>query len=283
VAGAICLPVNCTDSSNQPNLTSGQNTEVPQFQGKVAYERDLWGKAAFYGVPRGFTAQITGGWQRMRFRNWTVNQAVSIFGPSNYLNLPNARQRAQQYLDPWILQLDLFIPLLTTKNKALAGTASLQAQAYVGQGLQAFGEAVAEDSSLLQFQSFNPAANVNFYDRQLISRYGGYLQGQYWFTNQWYLNVVYSFSKAYGVSTVPGEMATPMTATPSGVTTNNNDPTKFWQSANVTLWFIPIQALKFGLQYSYVRTAYFQKVTEGSRVSDFGGNHRLMFAGFFYF
>ena len=33
----------------------GRSSEVPQLQGKLAYEADLYGKAAFYGRPRGFT------------------------------------------------------------------------------------------------------------------------------------------------------------------------------------------------------------------------------------
>ena len=53
----------------------------------------------------------------------------------------------------------------------------------------------------------------------------------------------------------------------------------------------PLQSLKFGLQYSYQRTDWLQvagpNVTAGGgnnlNKTDLGDNHRVMFAGFFYF
>ena len=45
-------------------INNGQSAETPQVQGKVSYAHDFWGKAAYYGKPIPFTAQIVAGWQR---------------------------------------------------------------------------------------------------------------------------------------------------------------------------------------------------------------------------
>ena len=69
------------------------------------------------------------------------------------------------------------------------------------------------------------------------------------------------------------------------------------QQVNATLWYRPIQAIKFGLQYSYAAATYFQYLTPaGNPVppagfdllitanrSHFGDDHRVEFVGFFYF
>ena len=38
------------------------------------------------------------------------------------------------------------------------------------------------------------------YDAQLLKKFGGFVEGQYYFNNQWFFNAVYAVSKAYGVS-----------------------------------------------------------------------------------
>ena len=52
----------------------------------------------------------------------------------------------------------------------------------------------------------NVGAGVNYlqvlnYRRHLTPKYGGYIQAQYYFTNQWYADVIYGFDKAFGVNT----------------------------------------------------------------------------------
>ena len=121
------------------------------------------------------------------------------------------------------------------------------------------------------------------YDRKLQKRYGGYVQAQYYFTNQWFINYAYGMSKAWGVT--QGRDWNVLTG-------NNpaqykyltlNDQTKFWQEHALAVYYKPIQALKFGLQYSYMRTDYFQITTVGARNTNWGDNHRVEFGGWFYF
>ena len=38
------------------------------------------------------------------------------------------------------------------------------------------------------------------YEAQLLKKFGGMVEGQYYFNNQWFFNAVYGVSKAYGVS-----------------------------------------------------------------------------------
>ena len=61
------------------NINNGQSAETPQIQGKVSYAHDFWGKAAYYGKPTPFTAQIVAGWQRNVLRQRTTFTA-STFG-----------------------------------------------------------------------------------------------------------------------------------------------------------------------------------------------------------
>ena len=41
------------------------------------------------------------------------------------------------------------------------------------------------------------------YDRKLTQQYGGYLQGQYWFTNQWYMTAIWAFNRNFGFDQRP--------------------------------------------------------------------------------
>jgi len=306
VAGMIGAPTdfgagNTTGQANQNFALglNGQSSETPQLQGKIAYEKDLWGKAAFYGLPRGFVAQVMGGWQRNVVRN---NSGIGgqaafagvTFGQNQFL-ANNIRQYQQQYLNPWVVQGNLFIPVIPTHSANLAGTASLSVQWYVGAGLEAFGETQAADNAFFRFRGVSTFGNVNLnqYDVELRQQYGGYVQGQYYFTNQWYLNVMWSMSKAFGVASGTSGAAG-LNGVPFGnVYATTVDQQKFWTEISTTLWYRPIQALKFGLQYSYNRTDWLQKngatnaggvaTVAPINVKDLGDAHRVEFVGFMFF
>ncbi len=55
-----------------------------------------------------------------------------------------------------------------------------------------------QDNSWLDFQGMN-AAGLPIYSRQLMNQYGGYLQGQYWFSNQWFVNLSWGLIRDYGI------------------------------------------------------------------------------------
>jgi hypothetical protein len=295
VSGMIGKPYdNLTDDIGANNLANGESTETPQVQIKGSFEQDLWGKAAFYGVPRGFTAQVGAGYQRTRFRSgaFPTTASFNTIGQNQLVGLTTTgafayQQRDQQNLDNWIVMGSLFIPVIPTYSANLAGTASLSTQWYVGQGLTVFGEGIGTQSMEV-FQS--RIGNVLSYDRVLVPRYGGFIQGQYYFTNQWFVNLNWGMSKAFPL---------PQSRSAVAVTAQNlegrdiafaSDMYKLWQQYNLTLWYRPIQSLKFGVQYSYVRTDWLQKAGPATtaapgaaRVTDLGEDHRVMFAGFFYF
>ena len=86
------------------------------------------------------------------------------------------------------MQGTLFIPVLPTYSANLAGTASMTAQWFIGQGVTFVGGGRDEDNSWFDF--IRPLMRLgNFvYDRKLMQQFGGYFQGQYWFTNQWFMN-----------------------------------------------------------------------------------------------
>ena len=141
------------------------------------------------------------------------------------------------------------------------------------------------------------------YEAELLKKFGGFVEGQYYFNNQWFLNAVYAFSKAYGVSrarsgTFPGAGGALFANGLNGMEwAYNGDIPQTIQQAAVTLWYRPIQAIKFGLQYEYTAATYFQYLTPTTNAappagfnatnnvnrSHFGDDHRVEFVGFFYF
>ena len=283
---------------NAYSLTNaGYDAEGPQVQAKLMYEKDLWGKAAFFGRPRGFAAQLTGGWQRLTLRpNTAVDVTDQILGlvpdlgvskaPVGGVALVNVigAQRNHQMLNAWLGMGSVFVPVIPTYSANLAGTASFTAQAFVGQGLNAFG--FVGDNGLFRYIGTLPgfpAAGIatNMYDQELENKYGGYVQGQYWFTNQWYMNVAAGMSRIYNL---------PEQGTVNGVNNlyrvTSADQYKLWQEIDATIYYRPIEALKFGLQYSYGQTDWLYQTANpvtGGRFTGIGEAHRVEFCAYYYF
>jgi hypothetical protein len=294
VAALIGNPnqANLNTSTTAPynaNINNGQSAESPQIQGKVTYAHDFWGKAAYYGKPTPFTAQIVAGWQRnvMRLNAYAAN----AFGEANPVAVAPVVQN--QYLNPWIVMGSLFIPVIPTSSANLAGTASILTQWWVGQGVEAFGFSGLNGN----LYKFNNNFNQTWvYDAYLMKKFGGFVQGQYYFNNQWFANAAYGVSKAYGVSRARYQWIAGINGLPNtpftGMEWANGNDAQTIQQVNFTLWYRPIQAIKFGLQYSYAAAHYFSYATSAAVAgtvanpanrSNFGDDHRVEFVGFFYF
>ncbi len=276
----------------------GPNSETPQLQGKIAYEKDLWGKAAYWGVPRGFVAEVVGGYQRQRFQyGQAVNRNFNGQNVGEYINadkvkiFPGVFTRDNQNLDSWVVMGDLFIPVVPCYSANLAGTASILAQWFVGQGLESFGLARKQDNShFTSVGTFDQSGFIDdgvLADRTMTKMTGGFVQGQYWFNNQWYLNVAWGMVRAYGIGRNDGWAS------------GNGEPMKCMWEVQPALWYRPIQALKFGVSYTYIRTNWFYRLdTYGNGSSsifaehpekqlynpqDKGEAHRVNFVGYFFF
>jgi hypothetical protein len=311
VAGLIGDPTGAAlggDNYFNAAYNNGQYAETPQVQAKVSYAHDFWGKAAYYGKPIPFTAQIVAGWQRNIQRGSTF--AVSALnGPLNtgfFSGINGAAYGTgnvnvqNQYLNPWMVMGSLFIPVLPTHSANLAGTASILTQWWVGQGVDVFGFTGTGGN---MYKLNNNRFGLLNYEAQLLKKFGGFVEGQYYFNNQWFLNAVYAFSKAFAVSrarsgTWPGAGGALFANGLNGMEwAYNGDIPQTIQQASVTLWYRPIQAIKFGLQYEYAAATYYQYLTpaNGATVppgfnavnnvnrSHFGDDHRVEFVGFFYF
>ncbi|HEY9072544.1 MAG TPA: hypothetical protein VIN67_00305, partial [Desulfobaccales bacterium] len=286
VAGMLGLPNNANLTNADPYGAgtggNGADAETPQLQGVVKYEHDWWGKAAYFGVPAPFAAWVAAGWQRNI--NRAASSTLAEFGQDNYAfskgNLIN-----QRFVNPWMVQGALFIPVVPTHSVNLAGTASILTQWFVGQGVEAFG--VTGNASNL----YKEQANGTF-DPSLLNRFGGFVEGEYYFTNQWYLNAAYGISRAFGVSrndvaflaSGAGTTASPYAA---------SDQFRTMQQVDATLWYRPIQALKFGVQYSFAHSDYFQRMPSAANFAgatvgtpnytNAGNEHRVQFVGLFFF
>jgi hypothetical protein len=261
-------------------VNNGQSAEVPQLQGKIKYAHDFWGKAAYYGKPIPFTVQLVGGWQRNVMRNNFPGGFVAT-GFGEQAGVTGAIVNRNQYVNPWMAMGSLFIPVIPTSSANLAGTASILAQAWVGAGVEAFGF-TGTSGAKYRFDGFAP--NFFFYDAELLNKFGGFVEAQYYFNNQWFVNALYGMSKAFNVSRAQWLNVNTIAGREMGFN-NANEPQTI-QQMSATLWYRPIQAIKFGLQYSYLNASYFQMNTtplNTANTSRFGDNHRVEFVGFFYF
>ena len=289
-------------------LNNGQYAETPQVQAKVNYAHDFWGKAAYYGKPTPFTAQIVAGWQRAVLRGSGNNAIQTLNGPTTAfpnggfasgtdgasfgtgnINLQN------QYVNPWLLMGSLFIPVIPTSSANLAGTASILTQWWVGTGVEAFGFS-GNGSNLYELD--NRKFGGENYSASLLKKYGGFVEGQYYFNNQWFLNGVYAVSKAYGVSRARSNWIAGTQGINGMEWAFQGDIPQTIQQAVMTLWYRPIQAIKFGLQYAYASAHYFANALPSANLagqptafvnantvnrSNFGDDHRVEFVGYFYF
>ncbi len=290
IAGLIGEPtgINSANGANYTIPNNGQNSETPQVQAKLQYQKDLWGKAAYYGAPMPFTARLIGGWQRNVFRS-SGAAAFNTFGQNGF-NAVAASFGNHQNVSPWMGMANVFLPILPTNSANLAGTASLSVQAYVGQGLGAFGCGMGADA-FGQYDRTSVIAGpltINNYEETLFRQFGGYVQGQYYFTNQWFANVTYGIQRTYSNPSQSRFFQLVNAATnPQGYATAfAADQPNSWQEIDFTLWYRPIQAFKFGLQYTWQRTAWMQITSTGAagaNTSNVGNASRVEFAGFFYF
>ena len=254
----------------------GESTEAPQVQAQVQFQQDLYGKAAWYGTPIPFTAQITGAWQRGIIPGQSNNN-LFVTGQNTFTGIVNARTR-HQYLDPWVIMGTLFIPVIPTHSANLAGTASIQTSWWVGQGVEAFGW-IGFGSQVYRFTGMEGAFAV--YDVDLMNRYGGQVQAQYYFTNQWFVTGAWGISKAFGV----GAFATDVNAFAGRPNALAADTANYHNEFDLALWYRPIQAFKFGIQYAYARTNWIQnQASTGTGVTtNLGEAHRVEFVGLFFF
>jgi hypothetical protein len=292
VAGLIGLPIGAglTNANPYGNSSNGMAAETPQVQGMIKYSHDWWGKAAYFGHPQPFTASVSAGWQR-NISRFSGAFGLNALGENNYV--PTGGIVSQKFVSPWMVKGGLFIPVLATHTANLANTASIMTSWFVGQGVEAFGmyggclfTNGAIPSALYKLQYQAPDGTL-VYTPTLQKRFGGMVQAQYYFTNEWYANVAYGITRNYGVNANNN-------INPVVNEAFSGDQMRTMQEVDATLWYRPIQALKFGVQYSYCASNYFQKQpgnagagvgvgTDPNNVSDKGQEHRVEVVGYFFF
>lgn len=256
------------------NTTESELSETPMVEAKIRYEQDLYGKAAWGGAPRGFYVGLGAGY--FRSRNAATNfgaATMQTFGFNNYLQTTNTASNffaTQRYHDHWLFLIENFTPIIPTVSKSLAGTLGLAHQWWIGQGVSAWRlDLPGADRYYTFSNAVNPgAANSNLnYDMHFIKRFGGWAQLQYYWTNEIYTNLNFGFEKAFGfngfkrdswLANNPYNFAVQQQAgfvfgAPVGF-----DPVRSTWRASITQWYRPVSAVKFGLQYAYLRTDYFQ-------------------------
>jgi hypothetical protein len=249
ISGLIGTPADTNDSGDPAvNLAAGgafpregQTSETPQLQAKLQWEGDPWGKAGFYGRPRGLTAHLCFGWQRSRYRLGRVSDPFNLFP-----GVPNTL--TQKYTDNWCLQGTVLIPVIPTTTKSLAGTCMLSAQAYFGQGLDFIGNDIF-NSFISTTGVLQIVPGVVFpvaFERQLAKTVGGYVQANYYFNNQWFMNAAIGWATVYGINGYDAGGDQIFRAI-SGFNGLSNRQAHQWWELDINLYYRPVKAFTFGL------------------------------------
>ena len=80
------------------------------------------------------------------------------------------------------------------------------------------------------------------------------------------MNLTWGMIRDYGIHQARIRCRPSSANNPTGyVYASNNDQVKLWQEYDLTLWYRPIEALKFGLQYAYERSDFLQKLNNPTR------------------
>ncbi len=282
----------------------GERAETPHLEGKLAFEQNIYGKAPYYGNPRGLVAQVVAGWQRTNVAPLTVQNAT-VFRPTWGQATYGAQlisNPEHQYLDHWSVMGTLFIPVLTTQTANLAGTASILTQWSVGEG-QGFTLGTWQtDDAFMQYSETRLVGATNFsvFKRRLTPSFTGFVQAQYYATNEIFATFCWGFMRNYGIGMdriSPGGLFRSAMVDAAVATSGNSDMTKWSNQFNTTLWYQPIKAVKFGVSYVYTVDRYIQRTTSPayaplaaaapttppSLSTPYGANHRVEFVGFFFF
>ena len=141
----------------------------------------------------------------------------------------------------------------------LAGTASILTQWWIGQGVEAFGFAGVA-SNLFQFAS-NPNTACWFtqvYKGQAAAKVRRVCPGPVLLQQPVVRQRPLWRHQGYGVSRSRSNFGLPAAASGlNGMEWAMGDNAQTIQQVSATLWYRPIQAIKFGLQYSYAAAHYY--------------------------
>jgi hypothetical protein len=245
----------------------GETSETPMIEGKLRYEQDLYGKGAWYGKPRGFYVGLGGAYLRTYNQAGSPYTAYNTFGQNGFVtfNAPNNVVVKNVYTDHWLFLVENVTPIVPTTSKSLAGTLTLADQFWIGKGVSPWRLDLPGNDRYLNFSSpTNNGAQLE-YNLNFIQRYGGWVQLQYYWTDQIFTNINGGFEQAMGFSGngLSSYLNNLYRGTQPGFTYLNGtgvDPVKSSWRVGVTQWYQPIAAVKFALQYQYLRTQYFQNI-----------------------
>ena len=277
-----------------------ERAETPHLEGKLAFEQNVYGKAPYYGNPRGLVAQVVAGWQRSNTTPLTAqnaNVARPTWGNATYgtqlISNPD-----HQYMDHWSVMGTLFIPVLTTQTANLAGTASILTQWSIGEGQGFVLGTWLTDDAFMQYSETRLVGSTNYsvFRRKLTPSFTGFVQAQYYYTNELFATFCWGFMRNYGIGMdriTPGGLFRSAMVDAAVTAAGNSDMTKYSNQYNTTLWYQPIKAVKFGVSYVYTQDRYIQSSTSLTAAAplaaspagstSFGQNHRVEFCGFFFF
>ncbi len=280
---------NSTTGGNSPGnalqmSNTGQLAETPQVQGQIKYTTEALGQAPYFGHPQPLTLELTAGWQRNVISASNGNQKVVLL--DGVVPKSPSATLGHGFISPWLVMGDIFIPVIPSNGPNMAGSAHLHIRPWISQNPNSFGFAQVNQTQVFTFDG----ADDTWHESPFL-HFGGFAEAQYYFTNQWFMNVDFGMRGILGFNQA-GSYINALAAAGSSTYGLEFEPRSVEQVA-AALWWRPIAALKFGLEYEYIQAKYLANIGEGGGIkagtaayenpSDRGTEHRVEFVGFFYF
>ena len=203
----------------------------------------------------------------------------------------SCNQLSKRYVGPWIYQPVAgdgrhIHPGHPQQRPQHGGSAHLHIRPWISQNPNSFGFAQVNQTQVFTFDG----ADDTWHESPFL-HFGGFAEAQYYFTNQWFMNVDFGMRGILGFNQA-GSYINALAAAGSSTYGLEFEPRSVEQVA-AALWWRPIAALKFGLEYEYIQAKYLANIGEGGGIkagtaayenpSDRGTEHRVEFVGFFYF
>ncbi len=249
---AVQSPYNTLDNGNV-SANQSANSLVPDTSLDIAYGSDALGKIGPFGLKIGL---------------------AGFFGKDKYLY--NAATSGVDYrnstVNKYALACYWYVPIIPEKKGNLKGSLSFAGQLYSGRGLGLYAPGYAASAynrpgdAILTTGSTTSTADVN---AAYYSATGGWAQLTYYFTDKLFTNIIYAgqnnnASEAFVAAQTVGGTAV-----------------KRINEVNVNLLYDVNPAVRLGLEYDYVSTAYAYNQT--ANASNKGNFNSVRFGAYYFF
>lgn len=244
---ALVSPNNIFGTVGDTTVNNYSLSRYPFLEGEFKFTTDKCGKVGPYGM-----MMALGG----------------FYGQEKYVNQYSANPNlyTDRNINAWAISLKGFIPIIPEKNKNKAGALAIGGNLFYGQNYSWFAGPVASQNS---YQRANTAGAFNAVYVAPVS-FGGFGQITYFFTDKFFVDGYYGY---LGVQT----SAARTVLAPNAVSSQTQ--------AIININYDLNQAVRFGAQYAYVKTAYnnFGGAAPNGLTDRAGSSNTFRIGAFYFF